>query len=630
MAGDKNVALKCRYNLRALLFEAVVTLCPTKLCRGGLVQANKTNPFRLLIVDDIEDNRTLLSRRFTKNGCLIAEAEDGFTALDLIAQQDFDLVLLDIMMPGLDGLEVLKRIRTSHSADALPVIMVTAKAGTTDIIAALELGANDYITKPVDFAIAHARAQTQLARKRAKQALDISLRELEKANRRLTIEIEERKRSDGLVDHLRSHDSLTSLGNRAHFRTQLSRELLLMSHRNGSLVVMLFDLDDFKLINSTLGNEIGDQVLTMVAARLRDCVREVDVIGRVGSDEFGVVAAVAGPEQADQLADRIMAAVGEPYAVGGNQVTLTSSTGMAMAPNDGTEPDLLIRNAQLALSRARSEGRAMRCFFQAEMNAKAQARRLLESDLRKALSVGEFEVFYQPILKFSGSVVSGCEALLRWRHPERGLVSPAEFIPLAEETGLIVPLGSWVLRQACTEAASWPNALKVAVNVSSVQFHNRGLLGTVMAALTESGLPTNRLELEITESVLLGDDSHTLETLHQLRKIGVPISLDDFGTGFSSLSYLQKFPFNKIKIDRSFVKGIGASQKTMVIMSALINMATGLEMNITAEGVETQAQFDWLKSAGCTEAQGYLISRPLPAANFRSFVSLAHQISRVA
>jgi predicted signal transduction protein with EAL and GGDEF domain len=368
----------------------------------------------------------------------------------------------------------------------------------------------------------------------------------------------------------------------------------------------------------------------MVAARLRDCVREVDILGRVGSDEFGVVAAVAGLEQADELANRISAVIAEPYPVDGDRVMLTASSGMAIAPNDGTEPDLLIGNAQLALSRARSEGRAMSCFFQAEMNARAQARRLLESDLRKAISVGEFEVFYQPLFQLAGSVVSGCEALLRWRHPERGLVSPAEFIPLAEETGLIVPLGSWVLRQACTEAAGWPNALKLAVNVSSVQFRNRGLLTTLMAALAESGLPAGRLELEITESVLLNDDSHTLETLHQLRQIGVRISLDDFGTGFSSLSYLRAFPFDKMKIDRSFVQEIGSSRKTMVITKSLIKLATGLEMSITAEGVETQEQLDWLKAAGCTEVQGYLISRPLPVAQFRSFINPGHRISQVA
>jgi EAL domain-containing protein (putative c-di-GMP-specific phosphodiesterase class I) len=243
---------------------------------------------------------------------------------------------------------------------------------------------------------------------------------------------------------------------------------------------------------------------------------------------------------------------------------------------------------------------------------------------------GQFELFYQPLFDLSGSAVTGCEALLRWRHPERGLVPPAEFIPLAEEIGLIVPLGAWVLRQACTEAAGWPNGLRIAVNVSTIQFRSRGLVETVMAALAESGLPADRLELEITESVLLSDDSVTLELLHKLRRLGVRISLDDFGTGYSSLSYLRTFPFNKIKIDRSFLLDLCSNQATMVIVSALINLATGLGMNVTAEGVETQAQLDWLRSAGCTEAQGYLISRPLSTGNLRSFVSDGRQILQVA
>jgi diguanylate cyclase (GGDEF)-like protein len=595
-----------------------------------VVQTDPSQPFRLLVVDDIEENRTLLSRRFSRGGCVVVEAESGFAALDLIAQQEFDLVLLDIMMPGQSGIEVLKQIRASHSPDTLPVIMITAKAGNTDVVEALELGANDYITKPVDFSIAFARAQTQLTRKQSKQALDRSLRELEKTNRRLELEIVERKRSDAQVHHLRYHDALTSLGNREQFHTQLARELQLQQRNGGCVAVMIFDLDDFKVINSTLGDAVGDLLLTNVATRLRDCLREVDSIARLGSDEFGVIAAVAGPERADQLADRIAAAIAVPHTIDGQHVTLSSSAGIALAPNDGIEADGVIRNAQLALIRAKSEGQGTRCFFEADMNTRAQARRLLESDLRDALVAGQFELFYQPLFDLAGSAVTGCEALLRWRHPERGLVPPAEFIPVAEEIGLIVPLGAWVLRHACVEAAGWPNGLKIAINVSSIQLRSRGLVETVMAALAESGLPADRLELEITESVLLSDDNVTLELLHKLRRIGVRISLDDFGTGYSSLSYLRTFPFDKIKIDRSFLLDLCSNQATMVIVNALINLATGLGMNVTAEGVETQAQLDWLRSAGCTEAQGYLISRPLNTANLRSFVSDRSRILQVA
>ncbi len=595
-----------------------------------VVQTDVTQPFRLLVVDDIEENRTLLSRRFSRRGCVVVEAESGFAALDLIARQEFDLVLLDIMMPRLSGIEVLQQIRASHSPDTLPVIMITARAGNTDVVEALELGANDYITKPVDFSIAFARAQTQLTRRQSKQALERSLRELEKTNRRLELEIVERKRSDAQVHHLRYHDTLTSLGNREQFHTQLTRELQLQQRNGGWVAVMIFDLDDFKVINSTLGDAVGDLLLINVATRLRDCLREVDSIARMGSDEFGVIATVAGPERADQLAGRVAAAIAVPHTVDGQQVTLSSSAGIALAPNDGIEADGLIRNAQLALIRARSEGHGRRCFFEADMNTRAQARRLLESDLRNALSAGQFELFYQPLFDLAGGAVTGCEALLRWRHPERGMVPPADFIPLAEEIGLIVPLGAWVLRQACMEAAGWPNRWRIAVNVSTIQLRSRGLVETVIAALAESGLPADRLELEITESVLLSDDNFTLELLHKLRRLGVRISLDDFGTGYSSLSYLRTFPFDKIKIDRSFLLDLCSNQATMVIVSALINLATGLGMNVTAEGVETQAQLDWLRSAGCSEAQGYLISRPLSTANLRSFVDDGRRVLQVA
>jgi diguanylate cyclase (GGDEF)-like protein len=580
---------------------------------------NQEDPFRVLIVDDVEDNRELLSRRLERKGCVTEGAESGFVALGLLAKQEFDLVLLDIMMPDLNGIEVLQRIRASHSADALPVIMVTAKVGVSDIVEALELGANDYITKPIEFSVAFARIQTQLARKQTRQALDASLRELAAANQRLKIEIEQRERSDNLVNHLRSHDTLTSLNNRSQICAELSRELNLLPRRDGSLAVLLFDLDGFKSINSAYGTEFGDRLLLCVAQRLRECIRDVDHLGRIGGDEFCVVASVGGSQDAIQLSDRVMLAIAEPYSIDSRRVTLTSCAGIAIAPRDGTESDQLMDNAELALGRARSEGRGHRCFFEVGMDARAKARRLLELDLRMAISAGEFEIFYQPLIDLASGTVSGAEALLRWRHPHRGLISPADFIPLAEETGLIVQLGAWGLQQACREAACWPNELRVAVNISAVQFRNGDLFETVLGALSDAKLSPRLLELEITESVLLNDESHVAELLHNLRQMGVRISLDDFGTGYSSLSYLRAFPFDKIKIDRSFVQEIGTGRNAEVILKALIDLSAGLGATINAEGIETQSQLDWLKLAGCTEAQGYLISRPLPADCFRSF-----------
>ena len=303
--------------------------------------------------------------------------------------------------------------------------------------------------------------------------------------------------------------------------------------------------------------------------------------------------------------------------------------GIALAPNDGSEPELLLGNAHLALQNAKTEGRDARCFFEFEMNDQASTRRLLKSDLRKAVAAEEFEIFYQPLFNLKDLSISGFEALLRWRHPERGLVLPNEFIPLAEETELIVPLGEWVLRQACHEAASWPGQQRIAVNISPVQFRSPRLKQSILAALTSSGMPAHRLELEITEAVLLSDDSETIDLLHQLRRIGVRISLDDFGTGYSSLGYLRRFPFDKMKIDRSFVRDLGSDESTMAIVRALINLADNLGMATTAEGVETREQLQWLQKECCAEIQGYIISRPVPQKDIRLLLE-SDQLRNVA
>lgn len=586
-------------------------------------------PFRVLVVDDLEDNRNLLIRRLERKGHVVSEAPDGASALEAIAKNEFDLVLLDIMMPGLNGLEVLREIRLVHSADNLPVIMVTARAATSDIVQALRIGANDYVTKPIDFSAAFARIQTQLDRKRTRMALDASLRELELANQRLKLEIEERQRSDNLVAHLKHHDALTSLANRSQIREQLSRELNALTRRNGAIAVVLFDLDGFRSINGALGDRYGDQLLIGVAQRLRLSVRGLDHVGRIGGDEFCVVSTVEGPQDAIQLANRLSSAVCEPYTINGQRVSISVCLGITLAPDDGIDPDFLLDNAQLALARARLEGRGRCCFFEVGMDARAKARRLLELDLRAALIAGEFEIHYQPLLNLSSGKITGAEALLRWNHRHRGWISPADFIPLAEETGLVGDLGSWVLHQACQEAADWPQDLTIAVNISAVQCRRPGLAETISSALERSGLAAERLELEITETALLTEESTTVELLHQIRRLGVRISLDDFGTGYSSLSYLRAFPFEKIKIDRSFVQEIGVTKNTSMIVKALIDLSAALEANINAEGVETEAQLEWLKAAGCSEVQGYLISRPLPRAAFRSF-ACADEVIQVA
>jgi diguanylate cyclase (GGDEF)-like protein len=369
-------------------------------------------------------------------------------------------------------------------------------------------------------------------------------------------DITERARSDEQIAHLAHYDALTDLPNRAQFREQLASALKGLP-RDGKLAVLCIDIDEFKSVNDSLGHPVGDELLKAVAGRLRGCLRKTDFVARLGGDEFAIIQiGVERPEDTTHLVERIYAAIREPNDCAGYLLTTDASIGIALAPQDGDDLDQLLKNADLAMCAAKTAGRRTSRFFEPGMDAVVKALRLLELDLRQAMADGGLELHYQPLVNLADNEVSGCEALLRWRHPARGLISPAEFIPVAEATGLINPLGEWVLTTACTEAASWPDHFKIAVNVSPVQFRSETFGLKVAAALAASGLPAHRLELEITEAVLIHDDEAALVMLHQLRALGVRIALDDFGTGYSSLSYLQRFPFDKIKIDRCFIKDI--------------------------------------------------------------------------
>ena len=434
-------------------------------------------------------------------------------------------------------------------------------------------------------------------------------------------DITEWEKAQQQISHMARHDGLTNLPNRTLFRERLERALHL-SKRSDQLAVLCLDLDHFKEINDSLGHPVGDALLREVARRLSECVTEDDTVARLGGDEFAVVQFCRGcdPTTSSALASRLVERIGEPYDVAGHQLVIGVSVGVSLAPDDGDNPDLLLKNADLALYRAKADGRGTYRFFEAGMDARAQARRMLELDLRAALRRQEFEIHYQPIVDIAGDRTVAFEALVRWNHPERGRIAPGSFIPLAEETGLIVPLGEWVLR-ACAEAAGWPGAIVVAVNLSPVQFKNPNLPAMVMSALQTSGLPANRLELEITESVLLQNSEATLETLHELRAQGVRISLDDFGTGYSSLSYLRSFPFDKIKIDRSFVQELASREDSMAIVRAVAGLGRSLGIVTTAEGVENAEQLDLLRREGCNQAQGYLFSPPRPAAEVERMLS---------
>ena len=423
-----------------------------------------------------------------------------------------------------------------------------------------------------------------------------------------------RRAAEARIAYLAWRDALTDLPNRALLRESLERAM--MFARRGQMVALhCLDLDQFKTVNDTLGHPIGDGLLRAVAERLRNALRETDTVARLGGDEFAIVqTGIESPVDASGLANRILKLIEAPFEIEGHQIVIGTSIGIAFAPQDGRDADELMKNADLALYRAKADGRGVCRLFQAEMDAAMRARRNLELDLRQALSGGQLELFFQPQIDVRGRRIAGCEALLRWRHPSKGFIRPDQFIPLAEETGLIVPIGAWVLRQACATAAQWPDDLRVAVNLSAVQFRSPDLVDTVAAALREAGLAANRLELEITETVVLQDTDATLRILHQLRELGIQIAMDDFGTGYSSLSYLAKFPFDRIKIDQSFVRELGGQGDCIAIVRAVIALGRDLGMEITAEGVETKQQLDALERAGCGEIQGYLFSRPIPTA----------------
>jgi diguanylate cyclase (GGDEF)-like protein len=435
-------------------------------------------------------------------------------------------------------------------------------------------------------------------------------------------DITEWQRAQEQITHMARHDALTNLPNRTLFREQLEKALRL-AKRSDQLAVFCLDLDHFKEINDSLGHPVGDALLKEVARRLGECVTEHDTVARLGGDEFAVVqfCSDCDPSAVALLASHIVEKIGEPYDIGGHQLVVGVSIGISLAPEDGKNPDELLKKADLALYRAKADGRGTYRYFETGMDARAQARRILELDLRAALHRQEFEVYYQPIRDVASDQVVAFEALVRWNHSLRGMISPVNFIPLAEETGLIVQLGDWVLRQACTDAAGWPQDVDVAVNLSPVQFKNPNLVSQVKAALQASGLPAHRLELEITESVLLQNSAATLAVLHELRGFGVRISLDDFGTGYSSLSYLRSFPFDKIKIDRSFVSELATRDDSMAIVRAVTGLGKSLGIVTTAEGVETEAQFELLRREGCTQAQGYLFSQPRPAAEVNAMLS---------
>jgi diguanylate cyclase (GGDEF)-like protein len=588
---------------------------------------------RLLIVDDIRENREILRRRFERHGFQATEADGGLQALALIEREAFDVVLLDMMMPDLSGLEVLTRLRVRHPPGALPVIMVTAKSQSDDVVDALSRGANDYITKPVDFSIALARVSTQIERKRAEEKIQTMIDELASANealehrvaartqdlvhsnQKLRSEIEQREKSQAISVHLAHHDALTGIGNRLLFNKQLAEALAYRQRHGGNLSVLFIDLDGFKAINDTLGHSTGDSVLKHLASRLKNGLREGDKLGRLGGDEFAVIQfGDDQPRDAMALAKRMIELIAAPFSVDGHQLLLGASIGIAAAEGDYQEAAPLLRAADLAMYRAKADGRGRYSVFDPKLDQQAQERRGLETALRAAVEQDLFEIHYQPFANLKTGCISGFEALCRWNDAQRGWVPPSTFIPLAEELRLIDVIGERILMRACADAAAWPENITIAVNVSPAQFKSGRLFDAVEAALAASGLHPERLELEVTESIFLQGSDSNCEVLSRLGQLGVRISLDDFGTGYSSLSYLRSFNFSKIKIDKSFINDLATSESSMAIVRAVCGLARSFGATTTAEGVETDDQLSQIRAEGCTDMQGYFFCKPLPVA----------------
>src|ERR1700747_1872463 len=686
-------------------------------------------PSRLLIVDDNEMNRDMLARRLARKGYVIGMAENAQGLRESVKKDAIDLVLLDIEMPQLTGLDALKTLREHYSPGELPIIMVTAKTQSDDIVKALDLGANDYLTKPIDFPVAVARIGTQLSHKQAREALKeseeryalaargsndglwdwnlsanvvhfsprwkamIGYQEGEIGDRpeewfdrihdadRDRVKKEIAAHQKGLTPHFESehrvlhkdggfrwmlsrgvavHDSsgnalrmagsqtditvgkvsdpLTGLPNRLLFIDRVGRLVKHTKRRKDQLFAVLFmDLDGFKMINDSMGHLVGDQLLVAVANRLEKCLRSTDTVARLGEtftvarlggDEFTVLLDhIKDPSDAKRAADRMMKALTLPFILGGREVFTSVSIGIALSTSAYESPEDILRDADTAMYRAKSLGKARYEVFDADMRASVMARLQLETDLRHALERGEFCNFYQPIVALVSGEIAGFEALLRWQHPTRGLLGPHEFIPVAEETGLIRELGWWNLREACRQITEWRGVLTahphltVSVNLSAKQFLQPNLVEDIRKLLDELALPPETLKLEITESTVMADPATAVEMLQQIKSLGIHLAIDAFGTGYSSLSYLHRFPLNTVKIDRSFTSAMGNGGDGFQIVKTIMPLARNQGFDVVAEGVETQEQFRLLKELKCKYAQGYYFSKPPTAQAAEEFLA---------
>lgn len=613
-----------------LLRVRVRTQLELQRCRKNPVMfdvvanAEAERSYSLLVVDDVPENIHELLETL-KDHYRIQVANSGAKALEIVhGLAPPDLVLLDVVMPGMDGYEVCRRIKATPAGNRIPVIFVTVIDAVREKVKGFELGAADYITKPFDIDEVRARVRTHLELARLRRFLENVV-----AQRTALLEVSEEK-----YRVLAHRDPLTALPNRMLFAELLAHAIQQAERNQNEFALLFLDLDHFKTINESLGHSRGDQLLIEVSQRLRRLLPENDVIARTGGDEFDIILKRReGMPWVDLMAQRMIDVLAEPFVLDGHSVYIGASIGIALYPADGANAEILQSHADVALHQAKAQGRGIMCFFSAEMSDRARMRLTLEADLRHAIDHQELCLHYQPQVDLVSGRLVGLEALVRWRHPRRGTISPGEFIPLAEESGLVVRLGDWVLREACRQIGQWRDAGlapdQTAVNVSAVQLNRGRLVDSVKEALEESGVAPERLELEITESCVMVDRDQSFKSLAELKALGVRLSIDDFGTGYSSLAYLQQLEVHKLKVDISFVRDMMTNHGNASIVKAIIALGHSLGLEIIAEGVEHPDQARYLRALQCDVIQGYLVGRPLPADEMTRFLASFGSLSPV-